>query len=63
MCICGRKEGDIHCESSITDMVWGIYVRDTDLSVYVEGRREGKEGDNPCKIRLTDTDFCIYISP
>lgn len=63
MCICGRKEGDIHCESSITDTVWGIYVRDTDLSVYVEGRREGKEGDNPCKIRLTDTDFCIYISP
>ena len=32
------KEGDIYCRSSITDTVFGVYVRDTDLSVYVEGR-------------------------
>lgn len=26
-------------------------------------RRDGNEGNNPCEISLTDTDFCVYIRP
>lgn len=33
--------------------------------MYEEGRKkEGQEqGNNPCEISLTDTDFCVYIRP
>ena len=35
------------------------YVRDTEFSAYVEGK---KEGDNLSRLSITTTDFCLYVS-
>jgi len=35
LCICGRQEGDIHCELSVTGTDFGVYVRDRNFYVYV----------------------------
>lgn len=37
---------------------------DRDLCVYMEGsKKEREEVDKPCEIAITDTDFCLYVSP
>ena len=39
-------------------MVWGIYVRDTDLNVYVEGRwKEGGEAWHAAVPGVTESDM------
>ena len=37
---------------------FGVSVRYTDFCVNVDGM---KEGENPCKLFITDTDFCVYV--
>ena len=37
-----------------------VYVRHTDFCLYV---KEGsKEEDNPCRLPVTDVDFCLHVS-
>ena len=37
---------------------FGVSVRYTNFCANVDGL---KEGDNPCKLSITDTDFCVYV--
>ena len=37
---------------------FGVSVWYTDFCVNVDGM---KEGDNPCELFITDTDFCVYV--
>jgi len=52
------KEGDNHFGFSITDRNFSVYVRDTNFCVCLEGKKE-----NPSKLSIADTDFCVYVSP
>ena len=41
-----------------TSGVCGVSVRYTNFCANVDGLQEG---DNPCKLSITDTDFCVYV--
>ena len=47
------------CGLANRDTYFCGYVRDTEFSAYVEGK---KEGDNLSRLSITTTDFCLYVS-